>query len=126
DLHVPEAVLLYVVAQPEDQRGIDLFLLALDRLGDPPLELAALRALGPAANRQVAEQQLRLELSRARQRLPVGADNDAGAVEDELVLTPDRIAEREGRTIRARPVGNHPLSRPALAAVVGRGGGVDH
>ena len=109
-----KAVLLDVIAQTESERGVHLRLLARDRLGD------ARRGVAVAGRRQIAEQQLRLELRGPGEGLAVGSDHHAAPIEDQLVLATDHVAESECGAILARPLGEHPLARPALAAVIRR------
>ncbi len=56
---------------------------------------------------------------------PFDVDDDAVTVEDQLILPAHQVAQCECRTGFLGPLGHHPLARDALAAVVGRGGGVD-
>ena len=55
----------------------------------------------PGRQHQIADQELGRELRRPRERLAVGADNDTGPVEDQLVLAAHHVAEREGRPVGA-------------------------
>ncbi len=113
DADVPEAVLADVVAEAEDQRPVDLGAV-LERLAE----------LRRPRGRDVAEQELLLELGGAGDDLAVGVDDEAVAVEDELVLAADEVAEREMGAVGARPFGEHRFPLAALAAVVGGAGGV--
>jgi hypothetical protein len=47
------------------------------------------------------------------------------AVEDELVLAADEVAERDGAEVVPRPLDEHPLAVDALAQVVRRRGRVE-
>jgi hypothetical protein len=75
--------------------------------------------------RQVADEQLLGELRRAGEHLAVGADDHAAPVEDQLVLPPDRVAEREGGGPRTGALGDHLLAGVPLPPGEWGGGGVD-
>ena len=49
-------------------------------------------------------------------------DHDRVAVEDQLVLAADEVAERDGAEVVARALDQHALALAALARVVGRRG----
>ena len=68
-----------------------------------------------------AERERLLELRRARDDLAVLVDRHAVAVEDELVLAADHVAEQHRGEVVARALDEHPLALGALARVVGRG-----
>ena len=151
--HALEAVLLDVVAQPERQGRVDL-LVRLHRLGARAADLGrssgvrerrARRAAWGGAGRRapgrwrvsrrrtccsgrgvdVADDQLLLELRAARHQLAVLVDHEAVAVEHQLVLAADEIAEDDVGEVVAGPLDEHPLALAALVDVVGRSGDVD-
>ena len=108
-----EAVLGDVVAQSQNQRRVDL------------VEVSQrLRQRFRRRRRNLANQQLLLELGGAGDQLAAGAGDQALAVEDQLVLAADQVAEGELGAVGARALGEHLLPLAALAAVVGGAGGV--
>ena len=110
---VAEAVLADVVAQAEDERLVDL------------LEVGQrLRHPGRAGGGQLADQQLLLELGGAGDHRAARVDDEALAVEDQLVLAADQVAEGEMGAVGAGAGGEHLLALASLAAVVGGARGV--
>ena len=99
DADMAEAVLAHVVAQPEDERRVDLGEVG-QRLG------AACRR----RRRDLADQQLLVELGGAGDDLAVGVDDEAVAVEDQLVLAADQVAEGEVGAVGAGALGEHRLA----------------
>ena len=150
--HALEAVLAYVVDEPEAQRAPQLRGLArrhrCDRRGeDRPL--AAERELdrdgrvhavaAPAAQPRVAQalvhggvqveiadQELLRERGSAREHAAVGPEHGAAPVEHELVLTADEIAVGDRAEAVAGARREHLLARLTLAEVVGGGRDVEH
>ena len=137
-----EAVLAGVVAEREDERLVDLGCRRQRFTGlvDGDLRTLPRRAQGrngsqragvtpsrvPTPEREVDDHQVLGELSAAGECLAVGGDDDAVAVEDELVLAADEVAEGDRDAVLDRAAGDDlPLPRHPLAAVVGRGGAVD-
>jgi hypothetical protein len=72
-----------------------------------------------------ADDQGLLELRSARENPPLLIDGEAVAVEHELVLPPDGVAEEDRRQVVARALAQHRLALEPLAGVVGRRGQVD-
>ena len=92
-----------VVAEPEHERRVDLGVV-LERLA---------QRRRAARRRELAEEELLLELGGAGQHLAAGVDHEAVAVEYELVLAADGVAEGEMRPVGPRPFDEHPSrSRP--------------
>ena len=93
------------------------------------LELAAAHVAEPAADRlgrvEIDDEQRLLEPGRARDHLALVVEHDGVAVEDELVLAADEVAEGEVRRVVARPGDEHLLAVLGLADVERRGGEVD-
>src|SRR5205807_10446321 len=73
----------------------------------------------------LADDQRLLELGRPGHHVTVLVDDDAAAVEDQLVLAADQVAEDDGREVVARALHEHLLALERLAGVVGGGGEVD-
>jgi hypothetical protein len=73
---------------------------------------------------QVGHREVLLELGGARDGLAPRGDDDAMAVEDQLVLSAHQVAHREGGAGLPRALLDHLLPREALAAVIGGGRGV--
>src|SRR5262245_59464513 len=84
DADVAEAVLAHVVAQTENQGGVDL--------GEVVERLDEKTGLGWG---DVADQQFLLKLSRAGEDVALGVNEETVAIEDQLVLSTDQIAESE-------------------------------
>ena len=59
------------------------------------------------------------------ERLAMSVEDDAVAVEDELVLPADGVDPGHECAVSGRPLGHHRLTRHALAVVVGRAVDVD-
>ena len=70
---------------------------------------------------QRAEGQGLLELGRPCHQLAVLVDRQAVAVEEELVLAADGVAEQHRHQVVPGPLDQHALALEALAQVVGRG-----
>jgi hypothetical protein len=119
DDDVGEAVLAHVVANAEGEGRVDLGVLA-EAVGE-----GAGRDLGAGGERHVADEHPRFELRRAGDRLAVGGDDDALAVEDQLVLAAHGVAEGERDPVGAGSLGQHRLPGGCLAAGVGRARRVD-
>ena len=119
DDDVGEAVLADVVAHAEGEGGVDLGVL-VEAVGD-----RSGGGLGSRGQRHVADEHLGVELRRAGDGLALGRDDDALAVEDQLVLAADRVAEGEGDAVGLGALGDHRLAGGALAARVGRARRVD-
>ena len=150
----PEPVLLDVVAQAERERSPHLLELGLERRdggarrGSPlgwrraelddldrghglarAVELTPPHVAKPAPHRDlrldVRDEQVLLEAGRTSDDLARVVEDDRVAVEDELVLPADEVAEGEerGRVPRARD--EHLLAILGLPDVEGRGGEVD-
>ena len=148
-----EAVLLDVVAHPERERRVDLRYGREQRrevAADPlhrwalgALELAELAYLRqrPAHGRaqprvaqarghrrlqvDVGEHEPLGELRPAREHRALVVDHQRVAVEHELVLAADEVAEGDRAEVVARALDDHALALEALARVVGRGREVD-
>ena len=73
----------------------------------------------------VADQQLLLELGRAREQRAGVVDDEGVPVEDQLVLAADQRAEGERGSVLARALADHQLALEPLAGVVGGGREVD-
>ena len=112
---VAEAVLGDVVAQAEDQRPVDLGEVG-ERLGD------AARGGGGESRSQTSSSSSNCAARASTP--PLGVENEALAVEDQLVLAADQVAEGEVGAVGAGEAGEQLLALAALAAVVGRAGGV--
>ena len=104
-----EAVLQHVVAQAEGERRVDLGQVG-QRLGQ----------LARPGGGELANEQLLLELGGAGDHLAGRVDDDAVAVEDELILAADQVAEGEAGAAFAGALGEHRFALATLAAVVGR------
>ena len=133
-----EAVLLDVVAQPELERGIDLRLFARERVGDARLH--GLGAIGAGAQlgqrrhlarrRSAIRRRAAAATSRSQTRSsgsncaarastsPSGPMTTLPPSKTSSSCPPDHVAEREGGSVGARPLGNHRLAGPSLAPVV--------
>ena len=148
--HALEAVLLDVVAEAELQRLVHLGF-GLERLREarlePPLrardlepreeggmcprrQRAGISVVGRKPGRvvgqlQIADDEVLGELDAPPEGLAALGDDHAVAVEDELVLAADQVAEGERGTRLHGPLLDHPLALDAPAAVVRRGRGVD-
>ena len=139
-----EAVLADVVAQAGAERGPDLGLVVED-LGDPRLRQRGARAVAtpaggsradrlaaPACRQAAAErlaqaaadghrgvdvgqQQVLVELGRPGDDLAGGVEHGGAAVEHQLVLAADLVAEGERGGAVVGPGGEHPLPPVALA-----------
>ncbi len=138
-----EAVLLHVVAQPELERRVDLRLLARERLGErgstgsersapevnwpasaPHARGGAIRARRAGSSRSQTSSSGSNCAARASTS-PSAATTTLPPSKTSSSWPPDGVAEREGSAVGASPLGDHRLAGPALAAVVGRGRGVD-
>ncbi len=101
------------------------------------LELQPLGALGLVANLleraverhrpsvDVAQQQLLFKGRGVREDLAAGPEDDAVAVEDQLVLAADRVDVDDVRAVVGRALGDHLLALDALAGVERRAVDVD-
>ena len=103
-----EAVLAGVVAHAEHERLIDL-VQVVERLLQPSRRPA-----------ELPQQQVGGELPGPGHGLARGVDDEAVAVEDELVLAADEVAEGDRHAVGAGPLREHLLALDALAAQVGR------
>src|SRR5213080_3069148 len=74
----------------------------------------------------VTDDQLFLELRPARDELTILVDDEAVAVEHELVLTPDQVAEDDIGQVVPGALYQHALTLGALFLVIGRGRDVDY
>ena len=99
------------------------------RLVARALELAAPHVAEAAADRlgrvEVDDQQSLLEPRRPGDHLALVVEHDRVAVEDQLVLAADEVAEGEIRRVVPRPRDEHLLAVLGLADVEGRGREVD-
>ena len=111
DHHVAEPVLRHVVVQAELEREPHL-LQIVDPRGDR------------ACFAEIEDEQLLLEARRPCEHLAIGRDDDRMAVEDELVLRADGVAERDGGAIVARSAAHDVLALAVLADVERRRGDV--
>ena len=102
-----EAVLRDVVAKAEDERAVDLGEIG-ERLGDP----------ARSGGVEVADEELLLELSRPGDHRAAGVEDEALAVEDQLVLAADEVAEGELGPVASSHGAEELLALAALAAVV--------
>ena len=151
---MPEAVLLDVVARAEHERRVDLGLgveqrrdLAARRRGvdvlaprqrpQPPHlgQRAAhrrplARVAQPRGQRRLqvdgADDERLLELRRAHEHAALVVEQQRVAVEQQLVLAADHVAEGDRAQVVARALDQHPLALAALARVIRGGGGVQH
>ena len=134
-----EAVLLDVVARAEHERGVDLGLRArASSATSPPGAVLGARSAAracprggpPAASRCTGgrsrvsrsravsarlhvdgrERQRLGELRRAGEHAALVVDDHRVAVEDQLVLAADEVAERDRGQVVARALGEHPLA----------------
>ena len=103
---VLEAVLARVVAHPELECRVDL-VEVVQRLGD-----------ARRAATELPQQEVVGELAGAGDNGPGGVHDEAAAVEDELVLGSDQVAEGDRHAVGAGAVGEHRLSLGALATQV--------
>ena len=151
---VAEAALLDVVADAEAEREAHLLELRRERDDDGldglpcgrtatgasitvaggralagALELAPADVAQPPPDRlgrvEIDDEQALLEAGRAGDHLALVVEHDGVAVEDELVLAADEVAEGEVRGVVARPGDEHLLAILGLADVERRGGEVD-
>jgi hypothetical protein len=70
----------------------------------------------------VHEKEILLELSGASDNVAIRVEDGGAAVEDELVLAADKIAENDVASVVRGPDTEHPLPGSALETVI-RGGG---
>ena len=151
DHDVAEAVLRHVVVQPELEREPHLLqvvelrrelrvrrLRLLARRCELELRCRHLHAVArqraaahvaqPAPDRsdgiEVDDEQLLLEPGRAREHLALVVEHDRVAVEDQLVLAADGVAERDEARVVGRAHLEHLLALAVLADVERRGGDV--
>jgi hypothetical protein len=133
DHHVLKAILSDVVAQSGDQSGVHLGLGVERRLharGEggtgPQRDLHRVRARGGGLQGQIGDQQVVREHVRARRHDAVDTDDEAAAVEHQFVLAADQVAQRHRRADAHRELAEDVAAQVVFAAMIGRGGKVDH
>ena len=148
---VPEPVLAEIVGGAQGQRAVDLGL-GLQQRRDPGRRLRPPRPRrrpdgdrthavavgaglppprvveappGGGDGVEVDHQEVFFELRAAGEDPPAGVDDEAVAVEDQLVLAPDGVAEGHEAAVVGRPLRQHPFPLDALPPVIRRAGEVD-
>ena len=114
DQDVAEAVLGDVVAQPDAKSLVDLGQI-VHRSAQPGRRGAGRSQISSSSRKR----------GRPRQRVALGVDDEAVAVEDQLVLASDQVAEGERGPVGLGALGDHLLALGRLAAGVGRARGVE-